>query len=81
MLNQTLQGVLRTTHQTGAVTDLGLVCGQWLQLATRGSSSKLKRPEYWRASLSLPLLLSYFLGGFCGIAAVANDSYLWYSLF
>lgn len=69
------KGVLRTTHQTGAVTDLGVLLGQWLQLKFR--STKLKPPEFWRVQAQVPLLLSFFLGGFCGVAAVVYGSFLW----
>jgi hypothetical protein len=50
------KGVLRTTHQSGAVTDLGIFVGQWLQLRCC-ARSKLKPPEYWRVRAQLPVLL------------------------
>jgi hypothetical protein len=69
------KGVLRTTHQTGAVTDLGVLLGQWLQLKFR--KTNLKPPEFWRVRAQVPLLLAFFIGGFCGVAAVSYESFLW----
>ncbi len=71
------KGVLRTTHQTGAVTDLGLLMGQWLQIKWRGSEEGGKRPDYWKIKVILPVAATYFAGGFCGVAAIAYGSYLW----
>ncbi len=72
-----LKGVLRTTHQTGAVTDMGLLLGQWLQLKCRKPKEGAKRPEYWKISAILPVATAYFAGGFCGVAAIAYGSFLW----
>jgi uncharacterized membrane protein YoaK (UPF0700 family) len=71
------KGVLRTTHQTGAVTDLGLLLGQWLQMKIRRNGQLPKRPEFWKVKALLPLLLAYFGGGFCGVAAYVYGSYVW----
>jgi uncharacterized membrane protein YoaK (UPF0700 family) len=49
--------VIRTTHMTGIVTDLGVALGQYL----RGESIDRRR-----AGLYSVLLLGFFFGGICG---------------
>ncbi len=72
------KGAIRTTHHSGAVTDLGLFFGQWLQLRLLKDRTKLnKKPEFWKVRVLLPVLLAFFLGGLCGVAAVVNGSALW----
>ena len=49
--------VLRTTHVTGVVTDIGVLIGQRL---------RQKRIRIWKLWLLLTLLLSFFAGGVAG---------------
>ncbi len=49
--------VVRTTHMTGIVTDLGITLGHWLR----------RQPvEWFRVRLHLVLLLGFVLGGASG---------------
>ncbi len=52
--------IVRTTHVTGILTDLGFLAGA----AIRG-----ERAELWRFALLTALLLSFFGGGFAGVEA------------
>ncbi len=70
------KSAFRTTHQSGAVTDLGLLLGQWL----RGRccpSRHSKSIEAWRVYALLPTVAAFFAGGFAGIASVTRSLYLW----
>eukprot|EP01062_Namystynia_karyoxenos_P032410 TRINITY_DN238_c0_g1_i2.p1 TRINITY_DN238_c0_g1~~TRINITY_DN238_c0_g1_i2.p1 ORF type:complete len:619 (+),score=104.36 TRINITY_DN238_c0_g1_i2:100-1956(+) len=60
--------VVRTTHVTGVVTDLGLTVGQWLRhkWLRRGGS-----PDLWKLRLHGPILAAFVTGGVLG--AVADD--------
>ncbi len=49
--------VLRTTHVTGVVTDIGVLIGQRL---------RQKQIRIWKLWLLLTLLLAFFFGGFFG---------------
>ena len=49
--------VLRTTHVTGVVTDIGVLIGQRL---------RQKQIRIWKLWLLLTLLLAFFFGGFSG---------------
>ena len=49
--------IIRTTHVTGIVTDLGVILGQWL----RG-----RRVEVWKPLLLIGLLFGFFAGGLAG---------------
>ena len=62
------KGALRTTHQSGGVTDLGVILGQVIQRRFRPRSALPKAPELWKVKSMLPVLLSYFGGGFAGVA-------------
>lgn len=62
--------VVRTTHVTGMVTDLGVLLGQRLRTG---------QTEAWRAAVLLVLISGFFLGGIIGAAAsirLGNDA-LW----
>ncbi|MEZ4267731.1 MAG: YoaK family protein [Myxococcota bacterium] len=62
--------VVRTTHVTGMVTDLGVLLGQRLRTG---------ETETWRAVVLLVLVGGFFLGGIVGAAAslwLGNDA-LW----
>lgn len=53
--------VVRTTHLTGVVTDLGMTLGQWLA----------KEPiEWFRVQLHLVLMLGFTLGGALGVVGL-----------
>lgn len=49
--------VIRTTHVTGIVTDLGVLIGYWI---------KYRRVQFWKMLLLLVLLLGFALGGYSG---------------
>eukprot|EP00411_Alexandrium_monilatum_P074911 CAMPEP_0175576726 /NCGR_PEP_ID=MMETSP0096-20121207/45223_1 /TAXON_ID=311494 /ORGANISM="Alexandrium monilatum, Strain CCMP3105" /LENGTH=378 /DNA_ID=CAMNT_0016880283 /DNA_START=1 /DNA_END=1137 /DNA_ORIENTATION=- len=51
---------LRTTHVTGALTDAGLVLGQWVQARYRGTQP----PSLRKPTLFLSCVLSFAAGGF-----------------
>ncbi len=62
--------IVRTTHVTGVLTDLGFLIGHTL----RGN-----RAEFWRFALLLALLVAFFAGGVLGVEswnAVGADA-LW----
>ena len=52
--------VIRTTHVTGIVTDLGVLLGHWL---------RHRRVRGWKLFLLLCILLSFFTGGSFGALA------------
>lgn len=49
--------VLRTTHMTGAATDIGIVLGRII----RG-----RRDEAWRLGVLIPLMIAFLFGGIAG---------------
>lgn len=56
--------VVRTTHVTGIVTDIGVMIGHWL---------RHRRVHAWKLALLTSLLVSFFGGGF--VAALALDRF------
>lgn len=60
--------IVRTTHVTGTVTDIGLIIGQNLLTETR--------QDLWKLKVLIPLLIGYWLGGFVGTVAYVNLDYL-----
>lgn len=58
--------VIRTTHLTGVVTDLGIACGHWL----RGQPV-----DRARFRLHAVLLLGFFSGGVLGAIGYHNIGY------
>ncbi|KAJ3340434.1 hypothetical protein HDU93_007041 [Gonapodya sp. JEL0774] len=59
MATQYSGAVLRTTHVTGTLTDIGNILGQ----AIRGEKNNM-----WKLKILIPLLFGYFLGGIIGRA-------------
>ncbi len=55
--------VIRTTHVTGIVTDLGVMLGHWL---------RHRRVPAWKALLLLSILAGFFGGGVLGAVAYAG---------
>ena len=55
--------VLRTTHVTGIVTDLGVMLGHWL---------RRQRVHRWQMLLLLSILTAFFAGGVVGALAFAR---------
>ena len=49
--------ILRTTHVTGLVTDIGVMLGQWL---------RFRKIEIWKLLLLVMLLAGFFSGGLLG---------------
>lgn len=62
--------IVRTTHMTGILTDLGAMVGEWL---------RHRRVEPWKFALLGGLLLSFFGGGVAGAIAGAwlGSSAMW----
>lgn len=58
--------IIRTTHVTGIVTDLGVLIGQTLKHRTVKS---------WEILFLTGLLMGFFLGGFCGMIAYGFYSF------
>ncbi|TPX30384.1 hypothetical protein SmJEL517_g06036 [Synchytrium microbalum] len=50
--------VIRTTHMTGIITDIGNILGQACRMDTNA--------EVWRLKVHIPLLFSYLVGGIFG---------------
>lgn len=59
--------IVRTTHMTGILTDLGSLIGQWL-----GGVSV----SFQKIKLLVGILLAFFWGGFCGAFAYGSMGYL-----
>lgn len=49
--------IIRTTHVSGMVTDIGVLLGQWI---------RYRRLEFWKLALLASLLSGFFLGGLLG---------------
>ncbi|KAJ3009213.1 hypothetical protein HKX48_008096 [Thoreauomyces humboldtii] len=58
--------VVRTTHMTGIITDIGNILGQACRADTQA--------ELWRLKVHCPLLVCYFLGGILGQLAYLGMS-------
>eukprot|EP01127_Copromyxa_protea_P015865 TRINITY_DN4632_c1_g2_i11.p1 TRINITY_DN4632_c1_g2~~TRINITY_DN4632_c1_g2_i11.p1 ORF type:complete len:739 (+),score=221.35 TRINITY_DN4632_c1_g2_i11:118-2334(+) len=59
--------VVRTTHYTPAVTDLGIVIGNWLRgkLGWRHKTESVES-DLWKISLFIPLLIGGLIGAYFG---------------
>ena len=55
--------LIRSTHMTGTITDIGLICGQY----TRGVTKDL-----WKLPVLLTLVLSFFIGGVLAVLDEGN---------
>lgn len=55
--------VIRTTHITGIITDLGVLAGHWM---------RHRRVRAWRVLLLLGILLGFFAGGVAGAVVVTR---------
>lgn len=55
--------VLRTTHVTGIVTDIGVMIGHWV---------RHRRVRLWKLLLLTSILAGFFVGGVAGAFAVAS---------
>ncbi len=53
--------ILRTTHLTGVVTDLGVLVGHWL---------RHRQIEWWKVTLLSGILAAFLLGGIVGALAL-----------
>jgi len=70
MTTQYSGAVVRTTHMTGIITDIGNLLGQGIgKLCFKQNTT----PEFWRLKIHIPLLLNFFLGGILG--EIAYDIY------
>jgi uncharacterized membrane protein YoaK (UPF0700 family) len=58
--------IIRTTHLTGIVTDLGVLIGQAL---------KHRKPKAWKMAFLLSILLGFFAGGLSGFLAFGRIGY------
>lgn len=61
--------VVRTTHVTGLMTDIGLILGHWIR---RGEEVK----DLWRLKVLVPLYLGFLFGAFVG-GVVYNFYGIW----
>lgn len=52
--------IIRTTHVTGTVTDIGVMLGHWL---------RHRQIDWWKLRFLSLLVLSFGLGGWCGALA------------
>jgi uncharacterized membrane protein YoaK (UPF0700 family) len=79
--------VVRTTHLTGVVTDLGIEAARWFRFARHhvGARARLKltvtaapaeRPHLPKAALLLTILGAFVLGGAAGAVATAQLRHL-----
>lgn len=59
--------ILRTTHVTGMVTDIGVLIGHWI---------RYQRIEYWKLALLLVIFTGFVVGGISG-----GISYLYYGIY
>eukprot|EP01137_Pigoraptor_chileana_P030164 Opistho-2@16382 len=50
--------IVRTTHVTGIVTDIGIVLGHYV---------RLRKADFWKLKIFIPILVSYLVGGVCGV--------------
>ncbi|MEO8903110.1 MAG: YoaK family protein [Polyangiaceae bacterium] len=65
--------VVRTTHLTGVVTDLGIEAAGWYQwLRSLRRSTRGERPSPARATLLLTILSAFTLGAICGALFTAD---------
>lgn len=67
--------VIRTTHLTGVVTDLGIESARWhywLFQRSKGSSASAARPSPVKALLLLTILTAFTLGAILGALFTAN---------
>lgn len=62
--------ILRTTHVTGMVTDIGVLLGHWI---------RYRRIEYWKLALLLVIFSGFFIGGISG--GISYTNYGIYPLF
>ncbi len=51
--------VVRTTHVTGLLTDVGLIIGHFIR-------GKEQTTDLWRLKVLVPLMIGFFCGGFLG---------------
>ena len=72
MVTSVSGAVVRTTHMTGIVTDIGLALGKW---------ARSRKVDSMRLTLHLTLMIGFLLGGATGIHAYAiyGVSSLWLS--
>ena len=59
--------VIRTTHVTGMVTDIGNVMGHWIRKQVFGPGDNA--PDTWKLRVLFPQYISFFLGGIFGTLA------------
>lgn len=59
--------ILRTTHVTGMVTDIGVLIGHWI---------RYQRIEFWKLALLLTIFSGFFIGGIIG-----GISYSYYGIY
>jgi len=66
--------LLRTTHMTGVVTDIGVVLGERIHQAIhalmgRTEERPLVHTETWRLKVLVPLVIAFYLGAVAGVQA------------
>eukprot|EP01125_Pyxidicula_operculata_P017193 TRINITY_DN6010_c0_g1_i1.p1 TRINITY_DN6010_c0_g1~~TRINITY_DN6010_c0_g1_i1.p1 ORF type:complete len:352 (-),score=70.80 TRINITY_DN6010_c0_g1_i1:175-1230(-) len=64
--------VVRTTHVTGIVTDIGLTIGYWI----RYHNTKPEKAHLWKLKLHVPIVVSFLIGGIFGaLSFTALDTF------
>ncbi len=76
MISKVSHGVIRTTHVTGTVTDIGIELGRALYRRFAGRGAASVRVHFGRLGLLLGLLLMFFAGGVAGALAFARFGYV-----
>lgn len=64
--------VVRTTHVTGLITDVGLIIGHWLR-------GKEETKDLWKLKVLFPLMIGFFIGAFIG--TISFDMYSIHALY
>jgi uncharacterized membrane protein YoaK (UPF0700 family) len=64
--------IIRTTHVTGVVTDLGVLLGRWL---------RHRKVDTWQFALLMFTIFSFILGGFAGavMTKLFAENALWFA--
>ena len=64
--------IVRTTHVTGLVTDIGMLLGGAFRNLVLRKDRKKRRRGLWKLRILVPLTLGFFVGGILGALAFIN---------
>ena len=76
MITKLSGSIIRTTHITGMITDIGIACGRLLVFAM-GYRDVEVSTDLRALRLLGSLVVLFFLGGLCGAAGFLRLGYLW----